>query len=55
MFKFISEKEQLEIKRRHLNELNTQIENAPKSFGRKETAIYSQALKLCSELEMEVN
>ena len=54
MHRFISEKERREITKRHLSELNTQIENAPKSFGRKETAIYSQALKFRSELEKEV-
>jgi len=49
----IARERQEQVKRK-LTELNKLIETAPKSFGRKEAAVYSQALKFRSELEEEV-
>lgn len=43
--------EELQSSKIKLNELNKLIKSAPKSFGRKETALYNQALKFREELE----
>lgn len=40
---------------RKLSELNILIGSAPQSFGRKESATYSQALKFRGELESELS
>ena len=46
--------EELQSSKRKLNKLNQLIESAPKSFGRKETALYNQALKFREGLEIEI-
>ena len=46
--------EELQSSKRKLNELNKLIESAPKSFGKNDTSLYSQAIRFRGELEAEI-